>query len=388
MRIGSIELGKYPLLLAPMEDVSDPPFRALCKRYGADVVYTEFISSGGLVHEAEDSLMKLDIREDERPVGIQIFGGNVDQVRSATAIVDRVRPDIIDINFGCPVRKVTCKEAGAGILRNLPKMEKITRTVVEATERPVTVKTRLGWDDSSIDIVHVARMLEECGIQALAIHARTRKQMYSGEARWHYLRSVREDGLQNIPLIGNGDALKPASVLQMFEETGVDAVMIGRGAIGNPWIFKRAKAFIETGTELPPPSWSERINVVTEHLMLKCEWLGEHKGVREMRRMYSGYFKGFRNASKLRTRLMKAESMDAVLSVLDAATEVETGVIQLAPLEIPATFYNPENEIVQRNNKPQYDRQKRQRKPLVKNNQSSDSPKDSTQILDVYELMT
>ena len=346
MRIGSIELGKFPLLLAPMEDVSDPPFRTLCKRYGADVVYTEFISSGGLVYEAEDSLMKLDIREHERPVGIQIFGGDIEQVRSATDIVDRVQPDIIDINFGCPVRKVVCKEAGAGILRNLPKMEKITCTVVEATDRPVTVKTRLGWDDGSIDIVNVARMLEACGIQALAVHARTRKQMYSGAARWQYLRAIRQDGLQHIPLIGNGDALKPESVLQMFEETGVDAVMIGRGAIGNPWVFQQAKAFIETGVELPPPSWSERISVVAEHLTLKCDWLGEHKGVREMRRMYGGYFKGFRNASKLRTRLMKAGTMEEVLSVLDGTTEVEPNVIQLAPLSNPATFYNPENEVV------------------------------------------
>jgi len=330
MRIGSIELGRRPLLLAPMEDVSDPPFRALCKRYGADIVYTEFISSGGLVHEAKDSLMKLDIRENERPVGIQIFGGDLDQVRSATKLVDQVKPDIIDINFGCPVRKVVCKEAGAGILRNLPKMEKITRIVVESTERPVTVKTRLGWDDSSIDIVNVARMLEQCGIQALAVHARTRKQMYSGSARWEFLKAIRQDGLQNIPLIGNGDALNPESILQMFEETGVDGVMIGRGAIGNPWIFQRTKAWIETGLELSRPSWNERINVVTEHLTLKCEWLGEVKGVKEMRRMYGGYFKGFRHASKLRTRLMKAISMDEVLSVLHSTREVEPNVIEMS----------------------------------------------------------
>ncbi len=383
MRIGSIELGTRPLLLAPMEDVSDPPFRALCKRYGADIVYTEFISSGGLVHEAEDSLMKLDIRENERPVGIQIFGGDIDQVKSATDIVDRVQPDIIDINFGCPVRKVVCKEAGAGILRNLPKMEKITRTVVNATKRPVTVKTRLGWDDSSIDIVNVARMLEDCGIQALAVHARTRKQMYSGEARWQYLREIREAGLQRIPLIGNGDALKPESVLQMFEETGVDAVMIGRGAIGNPWIFKRAKAFIEDGIELPPPSWAERISVVTEHLTLKCEWLGERRGVREMRRMYGGYFKGFRNASKLRMRLMKAQTMEAVLSVLEGTQEVEPDVIKLKPLSSAATFCNLDDKVIQRDDKADYHGQQRQRKPLIKNHQSANRPKQSPKVLDV-----
>ncbi|MCY4224567.1 MAG: tRNA dihydrouridine synthase DusB [Bacteroidetes bacterium] len=329
MHIGSIELGQHPLLLAPMEDVSDPPFRQLCKRYGADIVYTEFISSGGLVHEAKDSLMKLDIREDERPVGIQIFGGDPEQVRSATSIVDQAEPDIIDINFGCPVRKVVCKEAGAGILRNLPKMEKITRIVVESTDRPVTVKTRLGWDDGSIDIVNVSKMLEQCGIQALAVHARTRKQMYSGSARWEFLKAIRQDGLQNIPLIGNGDALSPQSVLEMFEETGVDAVMIGRGAIGNPWIFQRTKAWIQAGMELPPPSWDERISVVAEHLSLKCEWLGEGKGVKEMRRMYGGYFKGFQNASKLRTRLMKAITMEEVLSVLHSTVEVAPNVIEM-----------------------------------------------------------
>lgn len=383
MHIGSIELGERPLLLAPMEDVSDPPFRALCKHYGADVVYTEFISSGGLVYEAEDSLMKLDIRENERPVGIQIFGGDIDQVRSATGIVDRVQPDIIDINFGCPVRKVVCKEAGAGILRNLPKMEKITRIVVEATDRPVTVKTRLGWDDSSIDIINVARMLEECGIQALAVHARTRKQMYSGSARWHYLREIREQGLQRIPLIGNGDALKPETVRQMFQETGVDAVMIGRGAIGNPWIFKQTKAFLENGIQLPPPSWDERISVVTEHLTLKCDWLGERRAVKEMRRMYGGYFKGFRNASKLRMRLMKAQTMEEVLSVLDGTQEAEPDVIELSPLNSSMTFHQPDQSIVYDHHRTRDYRQERQRKPLVKNHQTPNRAKNPAKVLDV-----
>lgn len=329
MQIGSIDLGERPLLLAPMEDVSDPPFRALCKRYGADMVYTEFISSGGLVYEAEDSLLKLDIREDERPVGIQIFGGDLDQVREATRIVDRVNPDLIDINFGCPVRKVVCKEAGAGILRNLPKMEAITRSVVEMATRPVTVKTRLGWDDSSIDIVNVARMLEDCGIEALAVHARTRKQMYTGAARWDYLRNIRVKGLRRIPLIGNGDALEPEAIRRMFDETGVDGVMIGRGAIGNPWIFQRAKALLADGEMPPPPSWEERISVVVEHLILKCDWLGESKGVKEMRRMYGGYFKGFRNASRVRARLMKARTQEEVLDVLYSTQERETAVIAI-----------------------------------------------------------
>lgn len=345
MHIGPINLGRHPLLLAPMEDVSDPPFRALCKRYGADMVYTEFISSGGLVYGAKDSVMKLDIRDDERPVGIQIFGGDVEQVQEATAIVDREAPDVIDINFGCPVRKVVCKEAGAGILRNLPKMETITRKVVGMATRPVTVKTRLGWDDGSIDIVNVARMLEDCGIKALAVHARTRKQMYSGAARWSYLRDIKTKGLRHVPLIGNGDALAPEMIFRMFEETGVDGVMIGRGAIGNPWIFERAKGFLETGEVPPAPTWSERIGVVAEHLSMKCEWLGESKGVKEMRRMYGGYFKGFRNASQLRAQLMKCLTRQQVLDVLEATlTPDRTAVAAFArptPTDSPARPQRP-----------------------------------------------
>lgn len=316
MNIGPITLGRRPLFLAPMEDVSDPPFRILCKRYGADMLYTEFISSGGLVHEAENSVMKLDISEEERPVGIQIFGGDVEQVRQATRIVDAVGPDLIDINFGCPVKKVVCKDGGAGILRNLPKMETITRTVVENASRPVTVKTRLGWNDDSIRILEVARMLEACGIEALAVHARTRKQMYKGEARWPWLRRIKEEGVRDIPLIGNGDATAPEKVAQMFEETGVDGVMIGRGAIGNPWIFRDTKAYLATGEVPPPPTWQERLSVVAEHLTLKCAWLGERKGVLEMRRMYGGYFKGFRNASTLRQLLMEESTKEGVLDVL------------------------------------------------------------------------
>ena len=316
MNIGPIDLGERPLFLAPMEDVSDPPFRILCKRYGADMLYTEFISSGGLVHDAQNSVMKLDIYDEERPVGIQIFGGDLDQVRQAARIVDAVGPDLIDINYGCPVKKVVCKDGGAGILRNLPKMEALTRAVVDAATRPVTVKTRLGWNDESIQIVEVARMLEECGIAALAVHARTRKQMYKGEARWPWLRRIKEEGVRTIPLIGNGDADTPEKVCQMFDETGVDGVMIGRGAIGNPWIFRDTKAFMATGEVPPPPSWGERLAVVAEHLTLKCEWLGERTGVLEMRRMYGGYFKGFRNASRLRQLIMEETTRAGVLDVL------------------------------------------------------------------------
>jgi nifR3 family TIM-barrel protein len=296
--------------------VSDPPFRILCKRYGADLLTTEFISAGGLVHGAETSLQKLEFYEEERPLSIQIFGGELGQVREAARLADAAGPDLLDINFGCPVRKVVCHDGGAGILRNLPKMEALTRAVVEVATRPVTVKTRLGWDDGSIRILEVARMLEATGVRALAVHARTRSQMYTGGARWDWLRRIKDEAGLEIPLIGNGDATTPERVRAMFDETGVDAVMIGRGAIGNPWIFRDARALMETGEVPPPPSWEERVGVVAEHLALKCAWLGERKGVLEMRRMYGGYFKGHPGASRLRTLLVGAETEAAVQGLL------------------------------------------------------------------------
>ncbi|GMQ81827.1 MAG: tRNA dihydrouridine synthase DusB [Rhodothermia bacterium] len=327
MHIGSINFPDHPIFLAPMEDVSDPPFRALCKRFGADLLYTEFISSGGLAYGAKGSLKKLDILEEERPVAIQIFGGDVEQVREATKIVDRVEPDFIDINFGCPVKKVVCRDGGAGILRNLPKMAEITEVVLEQATRPVTVKTRLGWDDNSIQILDVVRMLEELGVQAIAVHARTRSQMYRGEARWEWLRRIKDESGVQIPLIGNGDASSPETIARMFEETGVDAVMIGRAAIGNPWIFQAAKTFLATGEAPPAPTWDERKAVVKEHLELKCEWLGERTGVLEMRRMYGGYFKGFRNASKLRSLIMKETEKARVIDVLMNFQEDEPALV-------------------------------------------------------------
>lgn len=334
MRIAHLAFGDRPLFLAPMEDVSDPPFRLLCKRFGADMLYTEFISSGGLLYDAEDSHQKLDLYDEERPVGIQIFGGEVEQVRACVPIVEAAGPDLIDINFGCPVKKVVCKDAGAGILRDLPKMEAITRAVVEEASRPVTVKTRLGWNDESIRILEVARMLEGCGVAALAVHARTRAQMYKGEARWGWLRRIKDEAGLSIPLIGNGDATTPEKIRQMFDETGVDAVMIGRGAIGNPWIFRDAKHFMATG-ELPPPApWAERVAVVAEHLTLKCAWLGERKGVHEMRRMYGGYFKGFRDAGRLRHLIMQEETKEGVLGVL-LNFDLEAPEVQVA---VPATL--------------------------------------------------
>lgn len=340
MRIGTIDLGDRPLLLAPMEDVSDPPFRIICKRYGADMLYTEFISSGGLTYGAKGSVQKLEFYEEERPVGIQIFGGEVDQVREAARIADAQEPDLIDINFGCPVKKVVCKDGGAGILRNLEKMEAITAAVVQEATRPVTVKTRLGWNDESIRIEEVARMLEGVGIAALAVHGRTRAQMYRGDARWEWFPKIKA-ALRDIPFIGNGDATTPERVRDMFDETGCDGVMIGRGAIGNPWIFRDARALLEHGEVPDPPSWEERVAVVAEHLTLKCAWLGERKGVLEMRRMYGGYFKGHRGASQLRALLMEHQDKDGVLEVLLnwSPDDVETAVPvarAVKPAAIPA----------------------------------------------------
>ncbi|MGW8178758.1 MAG: tRNA dihydrouridine synthase DusB, partial [bacterium] len=296
MKIGHLSFKEKPIFLAPMEDVSDPPFRIICKEYGADLVFTEFVSSGGLVNEAEDCLRKLDIRENERPVAIQVFGAEIEQVRQAVKIAEAANPDIVDINFGCPVKKVIRKDAGAGILRNLSKMKEIAQAAVERVSKPVTVKTRLGWDDRSIQIFDVAAILEEVGVQALTVHARTRCQMYKGEARWDWLKRLKEESGIGIPLIGNGDAGSPQRIKAMFDKTGVDAVMVGRGAIGNPWIFRQARHYLNTGQLLDPPSWEERLSVVTKHLEMKCEWLGERKGLLEMRRMYGGYFKGFPNA--------------------------------------------------------------------------------------------
>lgn len=333
MHIGPLDLGARPLVLAPMEDVSDPPFRLLCKRYGADLLVTEFISAGGLAYGAAGSVQKLEFYEEERPVAIQIFGGDEAQVAHAAAIADAQGPDLIDINFGCPVKKVVCKDGGAGILRDLPKMERITAGVIDAAARPVTVKTRLGWDDASIQILDVARMLEDVGVAALAVHARTRSQMYRGDARWEWFPKIR-DVLRDIPLIGNGDASSPERVRDLFA-TGVDAVMIGRGAIGNPWIFRDTAHFLETGETLPPPSWEERVAVVAEHLTLKCAWLGETKGVLEMRRMYGGYFKGHRGASRLRMLLMEhgtlAGVLEALLNFRDDAPDVAIPVGAVVP---------------------------------------------------------
>lgn len=321
VKIGSVELGEFPLLLAPMEDVSDPPFRALCKQHGADLMYTEFISSDGLVHDAQKSWQKLDIFDYERPIGIQFFGGQLESMVQAAEIIDAHNPDIIDINYGCPVKKVACKMAGAGLLQDIPLMVKLTEAIVKATNKPVTVKTRLGWDDNTINIVDVAERLQDIGIQALSIHARTRKQMYKGEANWEWITKVKENPRMNIPIFGNGDVDSPEKAKLYRERYGVDGIMIGRASIGYPWIFREIKHYFATGELLPAPDTSERVDAARVHLRRSIEWKGEKLGVMEMRRHYTNYFRGYPNIKEYR-KLLVTESDPAVLyQVLDDIEE-------------------------------------------------------------------
>ncbi|MDP4763775.1 MAG: tRNA dihydrouridine synthase DusB, partial [Salibacteraceae bacterium] len=304
VKIANIELGEFPLLLAPMEDVSDPPFRALCKKHGADMMYTEFISSEGLIRDAAKSIQKLDIYEDERPVGIQIFGGDEDAMRESAEIVTRTNPDVIDINYGCPVKKVVCKDAGAGILRDIPKMIRLTKAVIESTHLPVTVKTRLGWDDNTKYIVDVAERLQDIGVQAISIHGRTRVQMYKGEADWSLIGEVKNNQRMHIPVFGNGDINTPQKALEMRERYGVDGVMIGRAAIGYPWVFNEIKHFMKTGQIKDLPTIEERAALAKEHLERAIKWKGEKLGVVETRRHYTNYFKGIPHFKETRTRLV------------------------------------------------------------------------------------
>lgn len=322
VKIGNIEIAEFPLLLAPMEDVSDPPFRALCKAQGADMLYTEFISSDGLVYEAASSLKKLEIFEYERPIGIQYFGGQVESMIKAAAIVEAANPDVIDINYGCPVAKVACKMAGAGLLQDIPKMIELTKSVVNSTQKPVTVKTRLGWDDNSINIVEVAERLQDVGIQALSIHGRTRKQMYKGEADWSWIAKVKENPRMHIPIFGNGDVDTPQKALDYRNRFGVDGIMIGRGSIGYPWIFREIKHYFETGELLPPPTVQERVDAARQHLQHSIDWKGEKLGVVEMRRHYTNYFRGFANIKPYRSQLVTLYEPDVLFSILDEIEEV------------------------------------------------------------------
>ena len=327
IKIGEIEIPDFPLLLAPMEDVSDPPFRALCKEKGADVVYTEFISSEGLIRNAQKSVIKLDIFEKERPVGIQIFGANLDSMLQSIDIVESVNPDIIDINFGCPVKKVVSKGAGAGILKDIDLMVKLTREMCKRTKLPVTIKTRLGWDENSIRIFEVAERLQDVGAKAISIHGRTRAQMYKGEANWKPIAEVKNNPRMFIPVFGNGDVNSPEKAKIMRDEYGLDGAMIGRASIGNPWFFNQVKAFLKTGEPLQPPSILERINVAKRHLEMSIKWKGDRLGILETRRHYSNYFKGIKDFKPYRTKLVTLESTKELMNLFSELEEIKESLL-------------------------------------------------------------
>lgn len=325
IKIGNISLPDFPLLLAPMEDVSDPPFRYVCKKHGADLMYTEFISSEGLIRDAIKSRKKLDIFDYERPIGIQIFGGDEEAMALSAKIVDAVQPDLVDINFGCPVKKVVCKGAGAGVLKDIDLMVRLTSAVVNSTNLPVTVKTRLGWDEKSKNIMEVAERLQDVGVKALSIHGRTRMQMYKGHADWTLIGEVKNNPRITIPVFGNGDVDSPEKALEMKNRYGVDGVMIGRASIGYPWIFNEIKHFMKTGTHLTPPTIEDRVKVCRTHLEKAMEWKGERLGIIEMRAHYSNYFKGIPNFKEYRMKLVTLLEKGALLYVL-AAIENNYGV--------------------------------------------------------------
>ena len=320
IKIGNIELPDFPLLLAPMEDVSDPPFRRLCKMHGADMMYSEFISSEGLIRDAMKSKKKLDIFDYERPVGIQIFGGDEEAMALSAKIVEAVQPDVVDINFGCPVKKVVCKGAGAGVLKDIDLMIRLTKAVVNSTHLPVTVKTRLGWDNDSINIMEVAERLQETGIKALTIHARTRAQMYKGEADWNYISKVKNNPNIEIPIFGNGDVNTPEKALEYKQKYDCDGIMIGRGAIGYPWIFNEVKHFFETGENLPKPTIAQRLEAVRQHAEWSTEWKGEKLGLIEMRQHYGNYFRGIPHFKDFRVKFLEVFTMEEMAEVI-AETE-------------------------------------------------------------------
>jgi tRNA-dihydrouridine synthase B len=330
VKIGQIELGEFPLLLAPMEDVSDPPFRAVCKEGGADLMYTEFISSEGLIRDAAKSRQKLDIFEYERPIGIQLFGGDIGNMVQSAEIATAARPDLIDINYGCPVKAVACRGAGAALLQDIPKMVKMTEEIVKCTHLPVTVKTRLGWDDSTKNILEVAERLQDIGIKALSIHGRTRVQMYKGEADWTLIGKVKENPRIHIPIFGNGDIDSPEKALEYKNRYGVDGVMIGRAAIGYPWIFQEIKHYIKHGERPLPPDMNERVRATKKHLEFSIRWKGDKLGVFEMRRHYTNYFKGINDFKPFRMRLVEAPTEAEVLAILDEVVNTYNGTVVAA----------------------------------------------------------
>jgi tRNA-dihydrouridine synthase len=321
VKIANIELGEFPLLLAPMEDVSDPPFRLVCKQNGADLMYTEFISSEGLIRDAAKSVMKLDIFEYERPIGIQLFGSDIESMKEAAIIANEANPDLIDINYGCPVKAVACKGAGAALLQDIPKMVEMTAAIVKAVNRPVTVKTRLGWDDKTKNIVDVAERLQDIGIAALSIHGRTRSQMYKGPADWTLIGAVKNNQRMQIPIFGNGDIDSPETAVRMKNTFGVDGVMIGRATIGYPWIFNEIKHFLKTGEKLSPPTIAQRVDVCRQHLDFSIKWKGDFTGIVEMRRHYANYFKGLDHFKEFRMKLVTTNSYEEILQTLEEVSE-------------------------------------------------------------------
>ncbi|MEY3432693.1 MAG: tRNA dihydrouridine synthase DusB [Bacteroidota bacterium] len=316
VKIGNITLPDFPLLLAPMEDVSDPPFRAVCKKNGADLMFTEFISSEGLIRDALKSRQKLDIFDEERPVGIQIFGGDEEAMAISAGIVDTVNPDLLDINFGCPVKKVVCKGAGAAVLKDIDLMVRLTKAVIKSCNVPVTVKTRLGWDFNSINIIEVAERLQDIGVQALSIHGRTRSQLYKGDADWSWIAKVKDNPRMHIPIFGNGDIDSPEKALEYKNRYGVDGIMIGRAAIGYPWFFREVKHFVATSEHLNPPSLEERVEVILQHLKASIAWKGEKLGIFEMRRHYANYLKGIPHIKTLRNKLVTLASLEEIEEAL------------------------------------------------------------------------
>ncbi|MEO0059300.1 MAG: hypothetical protein RLZZ312_947 [Bacteroidota bacterium] len=328
IKIGqNITLPDFPLLLAPMEDVSDPPFRRLCKSHGADLMYSEFISSEGLIRDAIKSRQKLDIFDYERPVGIQIFGGDEDAMALSAEIVSTVNPDLIDINFGCPVKKVVCKGAGAGVLKDIDLMIRLTKAVIRSTNLPVTVKTRLGWDENSINIDEVAERLQDIGVQALSIHGRTRAQMYKGHSDWSHIARVKNNPRITMPIFGNGDIDSPEKALQFKNDYGIDGIMIGRAAIGYPWIFNEIKYFFETGGHLPQPTIADRVEAAKNHLQWAMDWKGEKLGILETRRHYTNYFKGIPNFKDLRMKMVSSEEPTAIFETFDEVLNRFNGLV-------------------------------------------------------------
>ena len=325
IKIEKIELPDFPLLLAPMEDVSDPPFRAVCKTNGADLMFSEFISSEGLIRDALKSKMKLDFSEEERPFGVQIFGGDEEAMAMSAKIVEAVQPDLVDINFGCPVKKVVTKGAGAAVLKDIDLMVRLTDAVVRSTSLPVTVKTRLGWDHDSINIMEVSERLQNVGVKALAIHGRTRAQLYKGEADWTWIAKVKENPRIHIPIFGNGDIDSPEKALEYKNRYGIDGIMIGRAAIGYPWIFNEIKYFIETGGHLSPPTIEQRVEVIRQHLYRSIEWKGLIPGINEMRRHYTNYLKGLPNIKEYRLKLVTVRSTEEIEETLNEIISVYSG---------------------------------------------------------------